>query len=211
MSNIEKLSIFTTDIFKTKVDNHEKIKNHLMEHIYPKFLEDGPNDKQMNVYTDYIPGAAKCHWPLVKNLYRPTIHKFLESIGIDLTLPWKITTREWYTFTDKVTTEFVHDHVGGPTTIQFSAVHYVVLDNESHGTVFVNPCLRMIKNVTPTKNIDHCPDYFLNYKQVPQVTEGDIVFFPSWLDHHTPLHSNGSLRIIVAMNIMLRIDNSDGM
>ena len=108
------------------------------------------------------------------------------------------------------TSQFPHDHTGGPKTIQWSAVHYVVLDDENSGTVFLNPNARMMKSVIPTKNQNVLPEMYWPNKKQMMVEEGDLLFFPSWLDHHTPAHTTGNLRVAVAMNVMLTLDNVEG-
>jgi ectoine hydroxylase-related dioxygenase (phytanoyl-CoA dioxygenase family) len=108
------------------------------------------------------------------------------------------------------TSQFPHDHTGGPRTIQWSAVHYVTLDNENSGTVFLNPNARMIKSVIPTKNKNELPEMYWPDKKQMLVEEGDLLLFPSWLDHHTPAHTTGNLRVVVAMNVMLTYDNKEG-
>ena len=42
-----------------------------------------------------------------------------------------------------------------------------------------------------------------------EVEEGDIVLFPSWMDHSAPKHTSNSLRIVNAVNIMMRLKNQD--
>ena len=73
---------------------------------------------------------------------------------------------------------------------------------------FINA--RMMKSVIPTKNKDELPDLYWPDKKQMLVEEGDLLLFPSWLDHHTPAHTTGNLRVVVAMNIMLTFDNREG-
>lgn len=208
---VEAITLFKTELYKTKFKGHDVVKNYLMSHIYPKFLEDGPNDSVQNIYTDYYPGAKQCHWNLFIKHYESACKEILEKIDINFKDPWKIIIKPWYNFTTYNDKEFLHDHVGGPSTIQFSAVHFVVFDNNCQGTVFENPSYQYIKSIAPTKNVDHLPLYFREHKRIPIVEEGDFILFPSWLRHHVPPHTSNTLRITVAMNIILRIDNSDGM
>jgi hypothetical protein len=209
---VERIPLFPIDIFKIRARNHDKIKKHLMDTVYPEYLKRGPNDPIQNTFTDYgfTADAAYCHWPLLYELYRPDIYLMLEEIGVNFKDPWKISMKGWYNFTTENTREFIHDHTGGPSTIQFSAVHYVNLEKNSKPTVFVNPCQRQMKSIIPTKNHDHMPEYFYNFKRFPTAEEGDIVLFPSWIDHYVPNHSNGELRVTTALNIMMRVDNGDG-
>ena len=210
-SKVEKINLFPVKICKTKCQNHEKIKKFMMDFVYDHFCKHGPNNDFGDVYTDYIPGAVQINWMHLYNLYRPSILNLLESIGIEDIYRWQINMKGWYNFTTSTDQIFFHDHVGGPSTIQFAVVHYVNLNETSEGTVFQNPYFDKLRSVIPTKNINLTPEYFLNSLQTPSVEEGDIILFPSWLLHSFPIHSNGSLRVTNALNIMLRVDNSDGM
>jgi hypothetical protein len=201
--DIDNIPIFTTNIFKFKVSNHDKIKKYLMDNVYPRFLKDPVTDPLSNMYTDYCPGAAKVPWAMLSKFYEDDIKTFLESTGLDFSQSWSFNFACWYGFTTHSIAEFVHDHTGGPATIQWSGVHYVVLDEGAHGTIFCDPCARLKKSVSPTKNKHYLPAMYYPSKQTPSVSEGDMVIFPSWVDHHTPRHETGKLRVVVAMNIML--------
>lgn len=211
MYNVDRTPLYSIDIFKTKVENHDKIKDFIMTKIYPDYVKKGPNDIVQNTYSDYIDGATYCHWDFLIPHYMPAIKRMLSSIGVNFNHPWTIKVKPWYVLTTETSTEFVHDHMGGSSTIQFGAVHYVVLDEDAKGTVFVNPLEKLMKAVTPTKDQTFLPPYFIAHKTCPVVEEGDFVMFPAWLDHHTPKHQNGKLRAVIAMNIMLSIPDRDGL
>jgi hypothetical protein len=209
---MKSIDIFPIKIVKSQVENHSKIKDFLLKNVEDDYKNKGVNDLNSNTYTDYIPGATKVFWPFLYKLYRPTIISMLEHLDIikggryfDLKM------RGWYNFTNHTTSKFLHDHTGGPTTINFSCVHYVNVESKMPGTVFQNPNVKMIKSTTPTKNFSVMSDYFNNYWYTPEVSEGDIIMFPSWLDHFIPPHTDGSLRVTTALNIMLRLDQDEGM
>jgi len=204
------IPLFPVNLFKLKMRNHNKIKKYLMDNVYPQYIKDGINDKLTNAYTDYVPGAAKVPWMILTKFYEDDVKEFLKHTGIDFDQGWTYKITCWYGMMHNSTSQFVHDHTGGPKTIQWSAVHYIELDNENSGTVFLNPNARMMKNVIPTKNRNHLPTMYYPIEEQILVEEGDVVFFPAWLDHHTPLHTTGNLRIVVAMNIMLTFDNVEG-
>ena len=204
------IPLFPVNLFKLKMRNHNKIKKYLMDNVYPQYVKDGVNDKLTNAYTDYVPGAAKIPWMMLTKFYEDDVKEFLKHTGIDFDQGWTYKITCWYGMMYNSTSQFVHDHTGGPKTIQWSAVHYVTLDNENSGTVFLNPNARMMKSVIPTKNRNHLPTMYYPIEEQILVEEGDVVFFPAWLDHHTPLHTTDNLRIVVAMNIMLTFDNVEG-
>ena len=207
---ITPMPLFAVPLAKIKFRNHDKIKKYLMDQVYPQFLKNGCNDIISNAYTDYVPGAVKAPWQILSQFYEEDIKEFLEYTGIDFSLGWTYKVTCWYGIMTNSTSQFIHDHTGGPTTIQWSGVHYVVLEDNAAGTVFVNPNARMMKSVIPTKNRNFLPGMYYPTEQESIVEEGDLVMFPSWLDHHTPKHDTGKLRIVVAMNIMLHFDNVEG-
>jgi hypothetical protein len=203
---VDRIPIFSTDIFKIKLSNHNKIKKYLMDNVYPGFLKDGPNDPVQNVYTDssvFKQSSIKVPWKMLSKFYEDDVWEVLKTIGVTKD-DWSLDLGCWYGFTTESLSEFVHDHSGGPNNYQFGAVHYVTLDTESSGTVFVDPCSKQIKSALPTNSPSLCPDYFAPTKRAPAVQEGDFIMFPAWLDHHVPKHTNGTLRVVVVMNIMIR-------
>jgi hypothetical protein len=208
--SITPVPLFPVNLVKMKVRNHDKIKKYLMDNVYPQYVRNGVNDTVTNAYTDYVPGAHKIPWMIVSKFYEDDIREFLEFTGIDFSKGWTFKVTCWYGMMTNSTSQFPHDHTGGPRTIQWSAVHYVTLDNENSGTVFLNPNARMIKSVIPTKNKNELPEMYWPDKKQMLVEEGDLLLFPSWLDHHTPAHTTGNLRVVVAMNVMLTYDNKEG-
>lgn len=214
MSDITTIPLFPINIYKIKVTEHERIKTYLMNNVYPHFEKYGPNDPVQNTLTDYgfmSNDAAFVHWPFLLEWYKPDIYKILENIGFDFKKhPWKVRMKGWYNMCTSNTATFTHDHMGGPSTIQFSAVHYVKLGTDQNATVFKNPNGKNIKATMPTKNLDFLPTYFCETHRMPEVEEGDLVLFPSWLDHFVPRYVEGNLRITTALNIMMRVDDGDG-
>jgi hypothetical protein len=213
MSEVTTVPLFPVNIYKIKVTEHEKIKKYLIDNVHPHFEKYGPNDAIQNTLTDYgfTGGAAYVHWPFLLECYRPDIMKILGKIGFNFNShPWQVKIKGWYNMCTSNTAAFVHDHAGGPTTIQFSAIHYVKLGQDNNATVFNNPNGKYIKSTTPTKNFDYLPEYFCEFQRMPEVEEGDLILFPSWMDHYAPHYTAGNLRITTALNIMMRVDNGDG-
>lgn len=213
MTKVTELNLFPIPLYKIRVTNHEKIKKYLMDHVYPVYVKRGPNDPIQNTFTDYgfTADAAFCNWDYLNKLYKDDFIDLLQATGINLAKhPWQIKLKGWYNFTNQNTAQFLHDHTGGPSLITFSAVHYVVLSDNSLPTVFKNPSMKYIRSVTPTKNLDYLPSYFFNFDNIPDCVEGDMIMFPSWLDHYVPQHINGNLRVTTAFNIMMRVDDGDG-
>lgn len=207
--SIEKFNPFPIDVYKISCSGHEKIKEYLMKHVYDDFEKNGPNGGLQQIYTDYLPGTGKMvHWPFMYNLYAEDIKNVLTEIGFDVS-QFDIRLKGWYNFTTGNSEEWVHDHVGGASTINYSFVHYITIDDSANGTVFLNPNYKMIRSVSPTKNVNYLPKCFFDERMQIPVQEGDILFFPSWLDHTAPQHTSGNLRITNAVNVMMRLKNHD--
>jgi uncharacterized protein (TIGR02466 family) len=88
-----------------------------------------------------------------------------------------------------------HDHLPG----FFSGVHYVKFNSSVHGaTKFMNPLhqLYMFMNNDRKMDADYGSGWFS-----PNVCEGDIIIFPSFLRHMVTSTNSNELRITLAFNI----------
>ena len=99
--------------------------------------------------------------------------------------------------------------MGGATNINYAFTHFVHIEDQNDGTIFVNPNYKLIRAAMPTKNVNYLPESMFNDRYQVEVEEGDIVLFPSWMDHSAPKHTSNSLRIVNAVNIMMRLKNQD--
>lgn len=105
---MEKIDIFPVQIIKSKVAEHQAVKDFLMAHALPEFEKNGVNDKTNNTYTDYLPGAYKIYWPFLYNLYKPTIIAMLKELDIVNNNKFDLKMTGWYNFTNYTNTKFVH-------------------------------------------------------------------------------------------------------
>jgi hypothetical protein len=51
---MEKIDIFPVQIIKSKVAEHQAVKDFLMTHALPEFEKNGVNDKTNNTYTEVL-------------------------------------------------------------------------------------------------------------------------------------------------------------
>lgn len=207
---LNKIDLFPIPVYKVKCQQHEEIKDYLYKHVKPKFDQDGPNGGKQTIFTDYLPGSgAMIYWPFILEKYKEDVHPILEEIGYDLSLDWQIKMKGWYNFTNYNEEEWVHDHTGGASNINYSFVHYIEVDGQDNGTIFLNPNYKMIRATAPTKNTNYLPYSFFEDRVQIEIEEGDILFFPSWLDHTAPEHTSGNLRVTNAVNLMMRMTKND--
>tara|TARA_B100001989_G_scaffold231370_1_gene190017 strand:- start:457 stop:1017 length:561 start_codon:yes stop_codon:yes gene_type:complete len=74
---------------------------------------------------------------------------------------------------------------------KWSGVYYAIFDEEEHSpTHFYNPNEKLIASNHPSA---------MN-SLAPKVKEGDMVIFPSWLDHAAPLNKSSKLRATISFN-----------
>lgn len=143
--------------------------------------------------------------------YRGEIINFLEElslVGYNNTHPTcGFNIDMWYNTYSKNQYQEWHDHSGGDS--DFSAIHFLKYDEDEHiPTIFRNPTNRSkvyssIKNKKRLQSINN--NYNSIYSDIfyPNIKEGDLLIFPSWLEHTVPPNKSKNLRITVAFNIEL--------
>lgn len=138
-------------------------------------LDDMQSDYFDNIKSKRLPS----YYPLITEALEP----ILEDFQIAYPLPIEIVNM-WYQTTKSGQMHGVHNH--GP--IGVSAVFYVDFNPEFH---------------KPTTFISPFPDYIngevLDY--TPDVYEGDVVFFPSFLMHQQEPNRSDIPRTIISFNI----------
>jgi len=201
---MQKQTLFTTDIYKLKVKSHDRIKNFLTTHLLDEFIKNGPNSEFCNVYSDYFPNAKQLYWDDLLALYEPTITEFFEGYGFDTLKDWKVGIDAWYNVTTKGGFGEIHNHLSSPRTIQFCAVHYVKFDESVHTpTIFYNSESNGIRSTQPTPIADNLPTNFPKEQCIAEAVEGDMVFFPPYLNHSIPVQKHDVPRITTAFNITI--------
>ena len=74
---------------------------------------------------------------------------------------------------------------------KWSGVYYAIFDEEEHSpTHFYSPNEKLIA-INPSCGIDTL---------IPKVKEGDMIIFPSWLEHAAPLNKSSKLRATISFN-----------
>jgi len=93
-------------------------------------------------------------------------------------------TSAWFERLEKNMNHPIHNH----GAVGFSAVCYINFDPSIHlPTIFVSPYNNFLNGQT----MHHQPD----------VKEGDIIFFPSFLQHYAPTNTNEKERLIFSFNM----------
>lgn len=203
---IFKSGIFSVPIYKFKVTNHKKIKQEFIQ----EFLENKgftPNNPVLNLESDYFDGAKKLDSEKYLSYYRKDLDKFQDKAGFNKTskfgkaADWHEDVHMWYNITSYGSQQEIHQHCGGFPTVIYSAIHFLIYDKEKHRpTAFFNPLYESLVPATHPSN-DYLPDDWSDRIWFPEVEEGDMIIFPSYLKHAVEFQQSEELRATIALNI----------
>jgi len=132
-----------------------------------------------------------------KDLYTYVIKDFLYAIEVnEKSFNGYTIDKIWYNTYEKNTYQERHDHFPH----HFSMIHYVEFDSKEHfGTKFFNPHLL---------STQFLPEQISNrmvqqVKEFDDIEEGDIIFFPSFVQHLVKPNKSNKRRITVSLNLNL--------
>ena len=199
---IFKTPLFEIPVYKLKASKHVEIKQWMIDNIYPDFEKNGPNESSRNLYSSYFPGAPKLDRAKFSEFYKADINSFLDKAGFSRLHNWETKLNFWYNLSSKDSYQEVHDHLGGPVPISYSAIHYVIFDKTEHrSTVFYNPLESIIKSLQPTTKEQFRPTDYQSLQKFLDVEEGDLIIFPSYVPHSVSKQESEVPRLTVAINI----------
>ena len=100
----------------------------------------------------------------------------------------------------KIEEAFEHTKLNGDVNWQekhmhlpskWSGVYYPIFDEEEHSpTLFYNPNEKLLAS-----------NRFVGMNALePKIKEGDMIIFPSWLEHAAPLNKSSKLRATISFN-----------
>tara|TARA_B100000085_G_C18339477_1_gene429696 strand:+ start:102 stop:674 length:573 start_codon:yes stop_codon:yes gene_type:complete len=187
---MDKIALFSTNIWKVNVEEWKNVKNDILDlipNISDNYSSAGRSANQFKqykpFYTDYFDLDSE-----QLSEYR---NKFLDLVSPYIKKFAKLTPKQrissirhvWCQKYGKLSHHRVHDH----GSVGYSAVFYASVDESSgSGTYFIS-------------------SYIDEYGERPEfkikVKEGDLVFFPSYLLHGSPLNESNKERIIISFNM----------
>jgi len=198
---IIKSAMFNVPMYKFKARNHKLIKEYFQDELIAN-LPPKPNVDNLKLYSDYF-GGIKTLDRSFYDLYQDDLQAFHIKAGFNTKINWANKIHAWYNIGYEGHMQEEHDHIGGfPSTI-FSAIHYVVFDKNEHTpTQFLNPLHSIFWGATQNTFFSKdLPSDWQNRTLVPDVEEGDMIFFPSFVRHSVPMQTSSMLRATVALNI----------
>lgn len=132
-----------------------------------------------------------------KHLYQYVIQDFLNAIQVNKDLLTEYTIDNiWYNVYKKDVYQEKHSHFPH----HFSMIHYVEFDPREHPTTkFFNPSILSTHFLQ-----DQIPDRMTQQtKEFDDIEEGDIIFFPSFVEHLVKPNKSNKRRITISLNLSL--------
>ena len=166
-------SAFSIYIIKDTVKDWHKHKKELLS-----LIEDIPLVAE-GYYSDYFIKEKKIYSDKFFEILTPTLESFGEAVDRPFNIPEVWAQR----YIKGGTCHQCHNH----GALGFSAVFYASLGKTDRGTRFIAP----FNDSDNGTNIDY----------VPEVKEGDIIFFPSFLMHQSTPSIDDTERIIFSFNL----------
>jgi len=194
--------VFPVSVYKVKVPNNQTIKSVLSSKIVDnsKYLEIPENWATNKVKTSFAgePEGKEFlstdseYENLLLQQYSICMDKIFDK-EYEISIP-----RIWYNvYTDGEYQE-EHDHLTGPFTLtHFSCIHFLSFDFEKHKPPEFRDPLSQLRNLSVEFDSNNCGEVY-----VPQVEEGDLLMFPSYLKHWVPVSQKTDYpRITLSFNI----------
>ena len=187
-----KLEAFPTLLYRYHIDDQDDIKARVEEYYKEnKFNTNKPDQWNCNLFTSYGTGT----FPIGECLdsFTPTFDEFQtesKSYGN------MILTDIWLNVYESSHWQEKHIHSPG----QWSGVYYVEFDPNDHkATNFYHPNETLLASNGIQQNT-----------LVPWVQEGDMIIFPSWLEHAAPMNNSSKRRSTISFNFFIEEEIYEG-
>ncbi|GEM_PF-7087903 len=181
---------FEIPVVISHLPNHEEIREGLLELI---------NELDAPAWTEHGLNIARSSYDHVKlnQRWRRTFfdaaRPHLSKVYAELKTPkWEL-QRAWFQSYDPGNMHHVHTH-GGCT---WANVYYLELSDPANGTVFYHPSRHWVE-------LRGCLESDSPPRLQPAVQEGDIVTFPGYLEHESPVTTgeHSQSKTIISFNVM---------
>ncbi|GAB4240601.1 MAG: hypothetical protein Kow0032_28350 [Methyloligellaceae bacterium] len=187
--------VFPLTVYQGEVAAHGDMKEAILAEIYklkddPRCLTEGGGER---VFSDYRLGndpATRTYKNMVLEAVRPNIQEFSKEVGGKEFEMGQI----WFQHYEHHSFHNTHHH----WPALYSVVYYLQFDPKKHNsTTFVNP-MKLEQQVYQNRQLKSETQWR------PKVKEGDMIIFPSYLDHFAPMCQSKSPRTIVSFNFDLK-------
>ena len=193
---MKSLELFPVTIFKIRIENNDRLK----EILIPDILETSNN---LSIPKDWTTNKVRTSFgketEVIKRNRDLLELEYIECMREVFDKDFNVEFNSiWYNvYTDGEYQE-VHDHLGTPLVpSHFSFIHFLSYDKEVHNPPEFHDPLAQIRNLSLELDRTRCGDVY-----VPDIREGDLLMFPSYLQHSVPPGKSTLYpRITIAFNV----------
>ena len=195
-----KREIFPVTIFQSRVDDNEIIKQNLVQPILDstdelEIPEDWTTNKVLTSFDQEKDFIKKNRKILLEN-YNHTIEQFFDD-RYELHF-----TDLWYNVYLDGEYQEIHDHLYSKVNhSHFSFIHFLSFDEDEHQPPEFWDPLRSMRYLRLEMNSNNCGEVY-----VPKIEEGDLLMFPSYLQHCVqPGKRTEKPRITISFNAIVTL------
>jgi hypothetical protein len=204
------VNIFSPFYWKEKLEGHDYIKKEYVPLMLENYKEAPLASDDWNVHTSYNREHVLKHkidWNIAFPYYKEYINRFLKEYLGEGYHDWEICGGLWYTAYGPGQCADIHEHVPD----NFSIVHFIKFNPNEHWPItFINPASATTKymlDLNPVLkdkiNFNDSRHSLFHPRFTPHIEEGDLVIFPSHLEHMVPKTDSEEIRITIAFNIKI--------
>ena len=192
--------IFPVTIFKSKVHGNEILKQNLVQPILDSVNElEIPKDWTTNkIFTsfDQEKDFIENNKDILLNNYHHTIDEFFDD---QYRLHF---TDFWYNVYLDGEYQEIHDHLYSKLNhAHFSFIHFLSYDKDEHKPPEFSDPLRALRYLSLEMESNRCGEVY-----IPTIEEGDLLMFPSYLQHCVlPGKKTSKPRITISFNAIVTL------
>lgn len=191
---MKSIELFPVTVFKGQVSNNEILKNLLVSEILNE-------SKDLEIPEDWTTHKVKTSFSTQSNILNRTelTSQYVDCMRDVFDKDFDVSINKiWYNvYTDGEYQE-VHDHLGSlfePS--HFSFIHFLCFDKENHKPPEFRDPLSQLRTTSLELERNNCGEVY-----VPDVKEGDLIMFPSYLQHCVPPGKKTEYpRITISFNV----------
>jgi hypothetical protein len=189
----EKLHLFGIPVIKLRLPEHEQLKEQYLPEMLRRYEADAfekpeywETDRVHSSFSTPVKDAVITSMPPP---YEKLIRSYVKAERFNVHV-WHNVYWKHHEYQER------HHHI----PYHISLIHFLAFDRTEHkGPVFYDPA-RQIKAYAAH---DAIPKDVFEDKFSADVDEGDVLIFPSYLDHRVPAGEYKNPRVTVAMNVSL--------
>lgn len=208
MTQVLESKLFSVTIFKTQVPDNDYLKSELVPKIthnsqYLEIPEDWTTDR---VKTSYLKEPEGLELLNNGSEYQSLLfEKYNICFSNIFDKQYEMMIGEiWYNFYSNGEYQEEHDHLGDAfSPSHFSCIHFLSFDPEQHKLPQFRDPISQLRVLSLELDRNNCGEIY-----EPNIKEGDLLMFPSYLKHRVPAGKPTEYpRITISFNIkMLKYD-----